>query len=448
MKTAEKNEILTGSIGKQLLLFFFPIWLGTLFQQLYNTVDTLIVGNFVGTNALAAVGSVGIIVQLVIGAFAGVASGAGVVAAQHMGAGDKGKIHKDIKAGLRIAIFGGLLLTIVGIFICDWSVAAMGTPEEISQDASLYLKVYFAGLIPNLIYNMGTAILRGLGDSKRPVHILIASSFINIFLDLVFVIGFKWGVFGVAFATDLSMVVSAVWIIVLLKKWEKKAREDANTDAAMGNVYGSIFKIGLPGAMQSIMYASSNIIIQVAINGFGTNHVAAWTIVSKLDFIFWMTMNSFGVAITTFAGQNYGARQIGRVKKSAGIGGILLFLSTVAISILLFVFKEPLFHVFTQEQEVVQIGIIMVNFFVPCYLTYFLIEDLSGVMRGCGDVVIPTVFSVLGVCGVRFLWTLGYLPSHHTLTNLMACYPVSWILTSILFVVYYFTGKWLKIKDI
>ncbi|MBQ8815032.1 MAG: MATE family efflux transporter [Lachnospiraceae bacterium] len=439
-KTSDNNAIVSGPIGKQLILFFIPVWLGLLFQQLYNTVDTLVVGQFVGTNAVAAVGNVAFVVQLLIGLCAGIAGGAGVIISQHYGAEKHEQVKIDIRCSLVIALVGGVLFSILGVAMAETSVRWLNTPEEIVADSTIYLQVYFCAMVPALIYNFGTAILRGLGDSKRPLYVLIVASIVNIVLDLVFVIAFDWGVFGVALATDIAQIVSAILVIILLVRTQPGIFKGSVKHAS---VYGNIFRLGVPGAIQSMMYSFSNLLIQAAVNGFGTAVIAAWTIYGKVDCLNWMTTSAMGMAVTSFAGQNYGAGRYDRVKRCAKLGNLYLGTAVLVIVVILYVWAYPLFAFFSKDAEVVELGVGMMRFLAPAYMLFFPEEVYSGALRGCGDVKVPTIVSIIGTCLVRVLWIQFVVPLWNTMENVMLCYVVTWALVTGFFIVYFARGKWL-----
>ncbi len=446
MRTShDQNAILTGSIPRQLLLFFLPIWFGTLFQQLYNTADTLIVGNFVGTQALAAVGATGAFVQLLVGVFVGLCSGAGVVIAQSYGAGNVEAVDRQVHTALSMAVLGGAVLTVLGLVTSRGVLLLMQTPAEIIDAATLYLQIYFLGMIPQIIYNMGTNILRAVGDSKRPLYFLIIASLVNIVLDIVFVAGFSWGVAGAALATIISQLASAVLTIRCLAgsngmPWHLTASRMRPDPAVLSD----ICRIGLPSAAQSALYSISNIVIQAAVNGFGTTAVAAWSVYGKIDFLFWMTVSSFGIAITTFAGQNFGAQLYDRVHRGTRVCLEMAAGTTVAISLALYPLAELAFRLFSQDDAVVAQGVQMMHFLVPTYITYVCIEIFSGALRGCGDVRVPTLITVFGVCGLRVAWLLLVVPRFHTILMVEASYPITWALASLLFAVYYLRGGWMQ----
>ena len=433
MRSLKQTDILTGSIPKQLLLFFLPIWFGTLFQQLYNTADTLIVGNFVGTNALAAVGATGTFVNLLVGLFVGLCSGAGVVIAQSWGAHDPEAVDRQVHTALVLSVGLGALLTVLGFASATPMMRLMGTPEEILADAALYLRIYSLGMIPQMLYNMGTNILRAIGDSKRPLYFLIAASLVNIVLDVVFIAVFGWGVAGAALT--LRCIAGSEGT-----PWHIRAEKlRMHTE-----VLAAICMIGIPAAAQSAMYNVSNMLIQSSMNSFGTSTIAAWGVYGKIDFVFWMTINSLGIAITTFAGQNFGARQYDRVRNGVRVCMAMAAGITLVISAVFYNAAEPLFRLFSQDDAVVAVGVGMMHVLTPVYITYISIEVLSGALRGCGDVRVPTLITVFFVCGLRVLWLTLMVPRYHTIATVELSYPLTWTLASLLFILYYKRGGWLN----
>lgn len=333
-KTTE-NGITEGVIWKQLLLFFFPILFGTFFQQLYNAADAVIVGRFVGKEALSAVGGgTGTVINLLVGFFVGLSGGAGVVIAQYYGAKKADLVDYAVHTAIAFSILGGFVLMIGGILTAPAILTAMDTPADVLEPAILYIRIYYVGTIGNLIYNVGAGILRAVGDSRRPLYFLIASCFANILLDLLLIVCFGMGVAGAALATIGSQALSAVLVILALVRVQDMHRLDLRRIRINPGMLHHIVRIGFPTGLQSVMYSLSNIIIQAAINGLGTDTVAAWTVYGKMDALFWMTVSSFGIAITTFAGQNYGAGKMDRVKKGIRTCLGICFATTVLISIL------------------------------------------------------------------------------------------------------------------
>ena len=313
----EKNRILEGNLYKAIMAFFLPIWFGTFFQQLYNTVDAVIVGNFVGKAALAAVGGpTSTIINLLVGFFVGLSSGAGVVIAMYFGSRDIEKTDTAIHTAIAVAVTGGAILMVIGIPFSPIFLEWMGTPADVLPLATTYIRIYFIGSIFNLIYNIGSGIMRAMGDSKKPLYFLIVASVVNIILDIVFVVVLGMGVAGVAWATILAQASSAVLVIITLSGLPDYIRFEFRKLRIDKKMCGEIFKIGIPSGLQSVMFSASNIAIVSSINSFGTDAVAAWTACGKVDAIYWMTVSSFGIANTTFVGQTFGAKNFKRMKDS------------------------------------------------------------------------------------------------------------------------------------
>lgn len=444
MLLRSSGDITQGVIWKHLLAFFFPLWLGTFFQQLYNTVDTLVVGRFVGKVALAAVGSTGVLVNLTVGIFTGLASGAVVAIAQHYGARQWEDVHKGVHTAMLLSVIIGAFFMVAGFLLTPWALRALGTKADAFPGAKLYLKIYFLGMIPNVVYNMGTGVLRAVGDFKRPLYFLIAASVCNIILDLVLVLGFRLDVAGVAIATVCSQLLSAVLVVVSLMRSEMSAYQFFPRQMRFhaGPIH-SILVIGVPTALQSVMYSASNLFIQAAINSFSTDAVAAWTAYGKLDIFFWMTITAMSQSLTTFAGQNYGAGKFDRVKKGVRVSTAMTAAFTLAISAVMFIWAQPLVAFFCPDADVVPIGIELVRFLAPTYITYILIELLTGAIRGAGKSMVPMIISILGVCGLRLAWIFFVVPANHTLIMVAASYPITWSITSAALYLYYRFGRWL-----
>lgn len=432
-----------GVIWKQLLLFFFPILLGSFFQQLYNTVDAVIVGRMVGKYALAAVGgSAAMIINLLVGFFVGLASGTTVVVAQHRGAGDQEKVSRAVHTSIALGLAGGVLMTLLCICASSPILHLLQTPVEIMGQSVSYMRIYSAGMLFSLLYNIGAGILRAVGDSRRPLYYLIAACGVNIVLDLLLVGWLKMGVNGAAWATVISQLVSCVLTVLALLRSQDSYRLFIRKIRFHREMLWPIIRIGLPAGLQSVMFNGSNLVIQGSINRFGTDTVAAWSVYGKIDGIYWMTMNSFGVALTSFVGQNYGAAKLERIKRSVGICmafacGFALFLTAV-----LLLWGHGILYVFTDDDIVVDISMQMMRVVVPAYVFWPLIEVFSGTARGCGDVKVPTIMTLLGVCALRVAWAYFVLPLRPELSTLTFCYPLTWIVTGCAFTVYYFLGRW------
>lgn len=444
----EKNQITEGVIWKQLLIFFFPIVIGTFFQQIYNTADSIVVGRFVGKEALAAVGgSVNQIVNLVVEVFVGLTSGASVIVAQFYGAKDKKNLNKTLHTSYAFGIVTGFVVAVVGLLVTNTVLELMKTPQELMADSRLYLHIYFCGMIFNIIYNMGASILRAVGDSRRPLYVLMVTCGLNIVLDILLVVIFRLGVMGVAIATVSCQGISSILVTAMLMKehplFQLKLREIRFYRVSLN----SVLRISIPAALEATMYTIANLIIQVFVNELGTDTVAAWGTFAKIDAVYWMVVNAFGISITTFVGQNYGAGKVKRMRKSVGICLGMSYAGAILVSGVLYALAGPLYRLFTTDENVVRIGVDMMHFLLPSYFMYVVIGILSGALRGAGRVLVPMLLTCGGVCLIRIVWMFGVFPGHPGINTIMLSYPVSWGITAVLFIIYYFR-KFPKVKNV
>lgn len=438
-KVAKENRITEGSIFGQLLLFFFPILFGTFFQQLYNTADAMVVGRFVGKQALAAVGgSTSTLINLLVGFFVGLSSGATVVISQFYGARKADKVHWAVHTSIAFSVIGGIIFMIVGLVGSPWALEAMKTPEDVMGHAVVYIRIYFLGIIVNLVYNMGAGILRAVGDSRRPLYFLIASCFTNIILDVLLVAVLRMGVAGAALATITSQLLSAVLVVRALMKTDDMYKLEWKKVRIDQRMLQRIVRIGIPAGMQSVMYNISNVIIQAGVNTLGTDNVTAWATYGKVDGLYWMMINALGISATTFVGQNFGAGRLDRVRKGAGACMVIGVVLTASVGAVLYNGGHLLVELFTTDLQVQAISMDSLHFMVPTFITYIAIEILSGTLRGVGDAWMPLVITGIGVCAVRVLWIMLVLPHYHTIIGAAFCYPLTWSLTTVAFVIYYY----------
>ncbi len=436
-RDVKENQITEGVIWQQLLLFFFPILFGTFFQQLYNTVDAVVVGRFVGKEALAAVGGpTGTIINLLVGFFVGLSSGATVIISQYYGANRADKAGWAVHTSIAFSLVCGAVIMAVGFWGAPFALRAMDTPADILEYSILYMRIYFLGAIPNLIYNIGSGILRAVGDSKKPLYFLMTCCLTNIVLDMLFVVKFSMGVAGAALATILSQAVSALLVVFVLTNTQEIYRLVFSRLRLDQRMLKRILRIGFPSGLQSVMYSSSNIIIQAGVNSLGTNTVAAWTAYGKIDVFFWMIVNAFGISITTFVGQNYGAGKMERVKKGIRVCLGMTMAATLALTLILYYFGFYVFRIFTTDTAVLEIGMEILHFLVPSFVTYVVIEIYSGALRGVGDSWFPMLLTMLGVCVLRVAWLLIAVPLHRTIRMVIFSYPLTWSVTSVLFLIY------------
>ena len=439
------RDITKGSIWKNLLIYFFPIWFGSIFQQMYTTVDADVVGRFVGKAALAALGGTSsLLVDLSVGFFIGASAGAGVVVSHCYGAKDHERLKYAVYASMKLALICGAALMAIGILVTPTALRWMNTPEDVMDGATLYLRVYFCGVIPSLLYNMGSGVLRAIGDAKRPLYFLILTTAVNIVLDVLFVAVFKMGIFGAALATILAQASSAVFVLRTLLRTKESYRLVLSGCKSYPEVFQQIVRLGLPSGFQYMLYTVSNLVIQARVNLLGTDVAAAWAVISKLDGIFWLTMTAFGTAMTTFTGQNYGAGKMDRVRRGMYVGiGISVGL-TAGICLPLLIFARPLLSIFTADATVLTLGLQYTFFLVPTYFTYTGTELLGGVIKGAGNSFVPMVITGVSGFAIRSLWAVFVPMIWPGMNTIMLSYPISWSVSTILFIWHYNFGSWMK----
>ena len=438
------RDMTEGSIVRQVTLFALPLMLGNIFQMLYNTVDSIVVGNFVGTQALAAVGSTTMIVNMMVFFFNGFSAGAGVVIANYFGAKDMEKLHKSIETTMAATFVLSLLFTIAGVAAVKPMLRFMATPEDVFGEATVYLQIYIGGISGLLVYNMGSGILRAVGDTMRPLYFLILTSVLNIILDLVFVLGLHRGIDGVAWATILSQFISAFLTMTLLTRSRDIYRltwHDLKIDRA---ILGSIFAVGLPAGIQAIITAFSNVFVQSYVNFFGSGCMAGWSCYNKLDQFIMLPMQSMAMAATTFVSQNVGAGKQRRVNRGTVITVSMAVGVTAVIVAFLCIFAAPAVGLFSPDEAVIEYGVLFIR--ANCF---FLLGNcvnhvLAGALRGRGDSKGPMIIMLLAFVGIR----QGYL---YVVTHFVANtpflvgfgYPVGWTSCCIIELAYFFL-RWRK----
>ncbi len=438
------NQITEGVIWKQLLRFFFPILLGTFFQQMYNTVDTIIVGRFVGTQALAAVGSTSAFVNLINGFFIGLSTGATVILSQFFGANDLKGVRSALHTGVLLSVILGAATSVIGIASAPAILKLTQTPANCLEDAILYASIYFSGAVASMVYNMGSGILRAMGDSKRPLIFLIISCFLNIAMDLLCVVVLGLGVAGAALATVISQIISAALILIVLRRLPEEYGLRRKHLKLHGDLLKRILQIGLPAGLQFITFDLANVLIQSAINSFGDITVAAWTAYIKTDAITWMVSGAFGVAITTFVGQNFGAQKYARIRQSVWVCmGMSVSLMAV-LSTLMLLGRHFILGIYTTDAEVVRVGAYVMLWIVPFNSVFMPVEVFAGTMRGTGYSTVPTVITCVCACVFRILWVVFIVSRWHTVEMLALAYPISWVLAAVVFYIAYLRGNWLK----
>ncbi|NLC26823.1 MAG: MATE family efflux transporter [Fastidiosipila sp.] len=443
-----RNVVLTeGTIWKRLLIFALPLMLSNFLQQLYNTADLLIVGRFAGTQAQAAVGATGALANMLVGFFVGLATGCAVVVAQMYGADDDDGLYRMVHSSMSIALTSGVLLTVAGFIFSTPLLRLMNTPPEIIADTSIYLRIFFAGSIPALVYNMGAGILRSVGDSRRPFYFLAVSSIANILLDLLFVGAFKWGVQGAAWATVISQILAAALVLVSLIRTESSFGLNLRDIAFHGPIGVRAIKIGVPAGFQSVLISGSNVVIQTAVNGFGTAAVAGFASAGRIDGFVWVSLNAISLAMMTFMGQNLGAGKIERVKKGLRQGIILVLIIAGSLSVFFLILSKPLANIFNPDPEVSQYIRQVMLYILSMYWLFGINEVFGGALRGVGHSLVPMLVTLICMSGFRVIWIYGILPLNNSFDFMLWAYPLSWILTFIAYLIYVKKVDWLPLPE-
>lgn len=444
MKEKEIHDLTHGSISKKLVLFFLPIAVGTIFQQFYNTVDAMVVGRTVGKEALAAVGgSAAQLIALCIGFFVALTAGASAVIAQFMGAQQKIEVSQAVHSALAFSIVSGLVLTLIGIPMAPTLLEWMQTPPETMTQSILYLRVYLAGTIFVLLFNMGSSILRAVGDSKRPFYYLVICCICNVILDLLFVVKLQKGVAGAAWATVLSQLLSTILVMQRLCRTQEIYRVDLRQLKFHRRVTSKMLRIGIPSGLQESMYNIANLIIQISINSLGTVAVAGWSITCKMDGIYAALSAAMGVAVMSFAGQNFGAGKYDRVQQVLRCSMRIFLPVTLVVGALLLWMSEKALFIFTDDPMVMEATRQIMWMLVPFYIVWTIVEGVGGILRGVGDALIPFIITCVGVCVIRLGWIVLVFPHLKTLSGLLFCWPLSWLITAIALFCYYKKGTWL-----
>ncbi len=437
-KTSARN-MTHGSIVRQIILFSLPLMLGNIFQMLYNTVDSIVVGNYVSKEALAAVGSTTVIVNILVFFFNGFSVGAGVVIGQHFGARDMDRLHDTIETTMAATFLFCVLFTAIGTLSVRPMLRFMNTPDDVFEDATTYLTIYFLGISGLLIYNMGSGILRAVGDTTRPLMFLVLTSILNIFLDLLFVLVFHTGIAGVALATILSQSISAGLTLLLLTRTRDIYRlswKDLHLDRG---ILRQIFSVGLPAGIQSVITAFSNVFVQSYVNYFGSDCMAGWSCYNKLDQFIMLPMQSMAMAATTFVSQNIGARQEERANRGTRTTVVLSVLVTAFIAALLFTFARPAVGLFTRETQVMDFGALFLRANVFFLLFNCINHVLAGALRGRGDSRGPMIIMLLSFVAIRqiYLFCVTHFIANTPLLVGLG-YPIGWTCCCIIELTYYF----------
>lgn len=443
MDKSRSSDLIHGSIAKSIFWFSIPLLVGNLFQQLYNTVDSYVVGNYVSKQALAAVGGSSPIINMLIGFFMGLATGAGVIIAQYFGAGDESRLKRAVHSSAALTLAMSVLLTVVGLFATQPLLRAVGVPSDVFPESVTYLSIYFAGIAFTLIYNMGSGILRAIGDSKRPLYFLVVACIINIILDFLFVKYLKFGVAGAGYATLIAQAISALLVVFVLMKAEGSHQLKLKDIRFDFPILKKIIMLGLPTGLQQSIVSLSNVVVQSYVNAFGSSVVAGYSATIRIDGFVNLPLQSFNMAITTFVGQNIGAKQYERVKKGSRIA-LWMALSVIAvIAVILFFFGESFIAFFNNEPDVVQAGRTMQLAFVPFYIVLPFNQIYNGVLRGAGKSSVPMYIMVFNFVVLRQIYLAIITKITTSVYYVFMGWPVTWVTCALMFIIYYYKVDWL-----
>lgn len=438
---SSKNQInmTEGAIFGKLIQFSVPLILSSLLQLIFNAADIIVVGRFAGDNSLAAVGSTGSLINLLINLFMGLSVGTNVVAAHYFGAGRSKDLQDTVHTSILLSIYSGIILTVVGVIGSKYILILMQAPTEVLNLATLYLKIYFGGITATMIYNFGSAILRAKGDTKRPLYILFTAGVMNLILNLIFVICFKMDVAGVAWATVISQCFSAACVIIILIRETDDFHLNLRKLHINSHIFTKIVKIGLPAGFQGIMFSFSNVIIQSSVNSFGAITIAGNSAACNLEGFIYTSMNGFSQGSLTFCSQNLGARKTDRIRKVVWISqGCIIVIGAVLSGIFL-LFGRSLLGIYSTSPDVIEAGMVRLWIIFTTYYLCGMMDGMANCIRGIGHSLMPVISSLCGACLFRIIWlfTIFQIPQFHTPFCIYITYPISWILTFVANVVFY-----------
>lgn len=443
-----ENRMTEGPIAGAIIRFAIPLFLGNLFQQMYNSVDSLIVGNFLGNSSLAAVSATSTLIQLMIGFFQGVFLGAGVLVARYFGARLDDPLRRAVHTTITIAMAVGVFLSVVGVLLTPVILGWMGTPADIFDQTVSYIRVYFAGAIGLILYNACTGIMQAVGDTKHPLYFLIVSSITNICLDLLFIAVFHWGVFSAALATIIAQLLSAALCLTRLMRSQDGAKVELKYLGFDLDMIRQIINFGLPSGLQNSIINFANVIVQSNINSFGTMAVAGCGAYGKIDGFAFLPVTSFNAAITTFVGQNLGAKEYERAKKGSRFGLICAITLAELIGVLLIIFGPGLISAFTSEPEAIAYGLDKLHISSPFYFLLAASHGLAAVLRGAGKAKVPMLVMLGCWCIFRVTFISVLTPILQTIKVLYWIYPITWAMSATILVIYYTKADWVHALDL
>ena len=437
-KSKVKNyeiDMCNGPLFSKILLFSLPLMLSGILQLLFNAADIVVVGRYSGNHALAAVGSTSALINLLVNLFIGLSVGVNVMVGKYYGARRDKEIEETVHTAVLTALFAGAILTVIGFFLARPLLQLMGTPADVIDHSVLYMRIYFLGMIGTLVYNFGGAVLRGIGDTRRPLYILLAAGVINVILNLIFVIQFNMGVAGVAAATVISQFLSAALVVYCLMKSEASYHLDIRALRIVPGKLIEMARIGVPAGMQGAVFSISNVLIQSSVNSFGSIAMAGNTAAGNIEGFVWMAMNTFHQAALSFTSQNFGAHKFKRINKVLVICLGLVAVTGLVLGIGAYLAGGTLLQIYSADAQVIEYGILRLSIICTTYFLCGLMDVMSGLMRGLGHSVLAMVVSLVGACGLRIVWIFTVFAAFHRLEVLFLSYPVTWIVTTLVYVV-------------
>lgn len=424
-------DMCSGSVFRKMLLFALPLMCSSILQLLFNAADIVVVGRFAGDNALAAVGSNTALINLLTNIFVGLSVGSNVLTAQYYGAKKNADLKETVHTSMLLSMYSGVILTVIGFVGARGLLELMQAPPEVLDLAVLYLRIYFLGMTSTMVYNFGSAILRAVGDTKRPLYYLLSAGIVNVVLNLFFVIACKMGVAGVGLATVISQTISALLVVRCLIKEQGGIHLELKELAISKEKLGKIMQIGLPAGFQGTVFSLSNVVIQSAVNSFGNIAVAGNSAASNIEGFVYMAMNAFYQATISFTSQNYGAREYKRIYKILFAGELYVVITGVVLGNLAVFFGETLLGIYSPNPEVITAGMARLRIICTVYALCGVMDVLVGALRGIGYSIIPMIVSLIGACGLRLLWiaTVFNIPQYHSLSTVYISYPITWTIT-------------------
>lgn len=444
---AKPRDLTCGTIWKPLLCFALPLLAGSLVQQMYNMVDLFFVGNVLGKSASAAVGSSGMLVTCLVGFFTGMSAGCGVVVAQRYGAKDQKGLHKAVHTAVALSLLGGIVLTILGLLFAPQFLRWLGTPEHLFDMALSYVRIYLLSLLSLILYNIGSGILRAVGNSRLPMYFLLAGSAANVLFDWLFLVVLHWGVAGVAWATAISQTLSAVLVVTSLMRTKAGYRLYLKRIRLSKRVLVQIIRVGLPAGIQAMVLTFSNMVVQFFINGLGENEMAAFSAYFRIENFMYLPIMAFGQAMMTFAGQNVGAGRYERVRRGTWICMGMSVGVTLVISGVVLLTGKHFFGMFLPDTQVIECGWRILLVTAPFYFLYSFIETPAGTIRGAGASLVPMLTVMVCLCGIRTGLLMWWMPVWPGPVGLALVYPVTWVLAAASLMGFYLSGRWVPKKD-